>query len=90
MKKKMVSLAMTALTATTLLGCAAATGRVNRRAESHVKYHAAKQLDCEEKSLQATCTNEYRSGECYQFEIVGCNTRVVYRNISGSGWTSGS
>ena len=73
-----------------LTGCAGATRRANQRAESHVKYHAAKQLDCEESSLTATCVNAYRSGECYQYEVVGCDRSIVYQNSYGSGWTSGS
>lgn len=83
-------LVATALLITSLGGCASATKRANRRAVSHVKYHAAKQLNCEEKSLSATCVNEYKSGECFQYEIVGCNSGIVYKNVNGSGWISGS
>ena len=80
----------TMLMAISLFGCASATRKVNRRAVSHIKYHAAKKLSCEEKLLNATCVKEYKSGECYQYEIIGCNSGIVYKNVNGSGWIAGS
>jgi hypothetical protein len=81
-----LSLALTA----SCLGCSAATRRANARAESHVKYHAKRALDCKDKPLTATCTSQYKSGECHEFEVSGCDAKVVFRNVSGQGWTAGS
>ena len=90
MKKAKFCLAAVLFFSSAQWGCASATKKVNVRAASHVKYHAAKQLDCDEKSLTATCVEEYKSGECYQYEIVGCNRGIVYKNVAGSGWMAGS
>jgi hypothetical protein len=72
------------------LGCSTATRRQNGRAESHVKYHAKRALDCKDKPLTATCVAQYKSGECYELEVSGCGAKVVYRNVSGQGWTTGT
>ncbi len=53
----------------------------------HVKYHAKRALDCEDKPLLAKCSAEYKSGECYEFEVTGCDTKVTYRNVPSVGWT---
>lgn len=71
-----------------LLSCSGVTTRVNRRSESHVKFHASRQLRCEEEKTSAKCVKEYRSGECYEYEITGCNSVIVHRNVNG-GWTPG-
>ena len=81
---------MTATTLMVMVGCAGVTQRTNHRAESHVKYHAAKQLNCDEASLKTICLGEYKSGECYQYQVVGCDASIVYQNSSGNGWTTGS
>jgi hypothetical protein len=70
-------------------GCHSVTARVNRRAESHVKYHASNILNCDEKKLLAECTAAYRSRECYEYVVRGCKSSVGYRNTSGNGWTAG-
>jgi hypothetical protein len=90
MKKITVSLVALTMVTISLWGCASTTKRMNRRAESHVKYHASKQLECEEKTLTATCTDEFKSGECFEYEVIGCSKSIVYKNISGVGWTNGS
>ena len=89
MGRVMVLLAAAMLTATALLGCAGATKRVNRRSESHVKYHASKQLSCDEPKLLATCLTHTHTGECSQYQVTGCENSVVYSNIAGVGWTLG-
>ena len=73
-----------------LLGCSMATRRANGRAESHVKYHAKRVLKCRDKPLNAKCVAEYKSGECYEFQVEGCDAKVVFRNVTGAGWTTGS
>lgn len=70
----------------TLVGCAASTQRVNRRAESHVKYYAAKQLKCDENEVKATCMHAFSTGECLSYQVVGCNAGIVYSNLTGEGW----
>jgi hypothetical protein len=82
-------LVTTMLVATTLLGCAGVTKRANRRAESHVKFHASRQLDCDEAMLSATCLKQSHTGECSEYQIAGCNNSIVYVNIAGAGWTTG-
>jgi len=72
-----------------LLSCSGVTSRMNRRAESHVRFHASRQLHCEEAQLSASCSQQYATGECYQYEVIGCDAAIVYRNLNGSGWTPG-
>ena len=76
------------LMAAALISCSGVTTRVNRRAESHVKFHASRQLECAEEKISARCAKQYGSGECYEYEITGCNAAIVYRNVNG-GWTPG-
>jgi hypothetical protein len=83
-------LAMILMLATLAAGCRGVTARMNRRAESHVKYHAKRTLSCAEKELRAECVSAYGSGECYQYEVTGCGRAVRYQNVPGEGWTPGS
>jgi hypothetical protein len=88
--KKLVRLsAMIICAAMVLSGCQAVTARINRRAEAHVKYLASRFIKCDEDKLLAECAAAYRSGECYEYVVRGCNTAAGYRNISGNGWTVG-
>jgi hypothetical protein len=81
---------MILVAATLAAGCRGVTARMNRRAESHVRYHAKRALRCEEAKLTSECVAAYGSGECYEYEVSGCNAAVRYRNVPGEGWTPGS
>ena len=71
-----------------VMGCQSITARVNRRAEAHVRYEASRHLQCSEKKLRLECTDSYKSGECLEYAVWGCNTTAAYRNLPGDGWTT--
>ena len=81
---------MILVAATLGAGCRGVTARMNRRAESHVRYHAKRILECDEAKLASECVAAYGSGECYEYEVTGCNAAVRYRNVPGEGWTPGA
>ncbi len=89
MKRKLVRLIATIVCAAALVGCHSVTARVNRRAEKHVKFEASRRLKCDEKKLFARCTDSFKSGECLEYVVRGCNNAVGYRNLPGQGWTPG-
>lgn len=71
-------------------GCRKQAARANDRYKAHVIYHASRPLGCEEEKILATCSAQYKSGECYEFEVTGCDKTLVFKNITGQGWVHGS
>jgi uncharacterized protein YceK len=79
-------LTIVAAAALLMSGCRTATLRANARAESHLKFHTARALKCDEKKLTTECIEAFKSGECYDYEVSGCDASIRYRNLSGQGW----